>query len=117
MNVIKQKMRRNSNETLIHILISGHARTNNSVEGWNRRFSSLIGADHPSLWKFIEKLKLEQSHTEFRLNQAAAGVQPAAKRLKYRDLNARLITKVREYNPNSLADYLIGIAHNISFHV
>ena len=99
------------------ILVSGNAKTNNSVEGWNRRFSSLIGADHPSLWKFIEKLKQEQSHTEFRLNQAAAGALPPAKRVKYRDLDARLTNIVSEFGTISLADYLAGIALNISFHV
>lgn len=27
--------------------------TNNSVEGWNRRFNDLVGAQHPTIWKFI----------------------------------------------------------------
>ena len=97
--------------------ISGNARTNNSVEGWNRRFSSLIGADHPSLWKFIDKLREEQNFTEFRLNQAAAGVLPPAKRVKYRDLDARLTNIVSQFGTIALTDYLTGIALNIAFHV
>ena len=97
--------------------LSGDARTNNSVEGWNRRFSSLVGADHPSLWKFIDKLKQEQSHTEFRLNQLAAGSQPTAKRVRYRDLEARLTRIINQFGEIPLTDYLTGVAFNISFHV
>ena len=97
--------------------VSGYARTNNSIEGWNRRFSSLVGADHPSLWKLIDKLKQEQSYTEFRLNQAAAGAPNKAKRIKYRDLDARLSNIVSKFGTISLTDYLTGVAFNVSFHV
>ena len=58
----------------------GRARTNN-VEGWHRRFSSLLGAHHPSLWKFNDVLKQEQTeHTEFQLNQLMVGTPAPAKR-------------------------------------
>src|ERR1700684_1851902 len=90
---------------LCNSFVSGTARTNNKVEGWNRRFSSLIGADHPSLWKFIDKLRQEQSYNEFRLHQAAAGIPPPPKRIKYRDLDARLATTVSKFGI-PLADYL-----------
>ena len=91
------------------------ARTNNSMEGWHRRFSSLIGAHHPSLWKFIDVLKTEQSQTQFRLNQLVAGVPPPAKRRKYKDLDQRLMNSIAKFGTIALTEYLIGIAQNVSF--
>ena len=34
-------------------------RTNNSVEGWHRRFSANIGCYNPNFWKFLSALKNE----------------------------------------------------------
>jgi len=34
-------------------------RTNNIVEGWNNRFSKLVGQKHPTIWKLIRKIKNE----------------------------------------------------------
>jgi len=33
-------------------------RTNN-IEGWNNRFSKLVGQKHPTIWKLIRKIKNE----------------------------------------------------------
>jgi len=41
---------------------NGNASTNNAVEGWQKRFSSLFGADHPTIWKLIDAIKQEQCH-------------------------------------------------------
>jgi len=30
-------------------------RTNNACEGWNNRFSHLVGIKHPSIWKLLKK--------------------------------------------------------------
>ncbi|KAL3675686.1 hypothetical protein R1sor_025634 [Riccia sorocarpa] len=51
------------NSTLDHL-----PRTNNSVEGWNRRFSSLLAAANPVIWKFIDTLKSEQTMRELKLS-------------------------------------------------
>jgi len=32
-------------------------RTNNIIEGWNNRFSKLVGQKHPTTWKLIRKIK------------------------------------------------------------
>ena len=93
------------------------ARTNNSVEGWHRRFVALIGSHHPSLWKFIEKLKEEHAHTTFLLNQATAGTPPPQKRRKYRDLDQRLLNVVQNFGNISLNEYLTGISCNLSYNV
>jgi hypothetical protein len=97
------------------------ARTNNAIEGWHRRFSTLSGAHHPTLWKFITTLKLEQGHTEFRLAQLTAGASPPAKRRKYRDMDKRIRRNVSKYdkqNPTfNLEDYLSGLASNLVYQV
>ena len=42
-------------------------KTNNAVEGWHRGFHQLLGAYHPTIWKFIDGLKKEQSLNELKL--------------------------------------------------
>ena len=42
---------------LTQILCKGQHRTNNIVEGWNNRFSSLTNCHHPNFWKFLRGLK------------------------------------------------------------
>lgn len=87
-------------------------RTNNAVEGWHSAFQANVGAHHPTLWKFIEVLKREESRQRVTLQQAAAGQQPAKKKRKYDNLNARIQTLVADYANMEYLDYLRGIAHN-----
>uniref|UniRef100_T1JFK1 non-specific serine/threonine protein kinase n=1 Tax=Strigamia maritima TaxID=126957 RepID=T1JFK1_STRMM len=42
-------------------------KTNNLVEGWHRAFSSSIGAQHPTIWKFINGLKHQQGLSELNI--------------------------------------------------
>ena len=37
-------------------------RTNNNLEGWYTRFSTMFRQTHPSIWEFIDTLKLDASH-------------------------------------------------------
>ena len=41
-------------------VLDGHARTNNSLEGWHRAFDQRVGCTHPTLSKLKDKLKKEQ---------------------------------------------------------
>jgi len=93
-----------------------NSRTNNSVEGWNRRFNSIVGMKHPTIWKFIEKLKEEQSFNEMKLNQLIAGTPAQPRKRKYRDLEDRLLKIVEDYGNLTVSDYLLGIAHNVAFY-
>ena len=45
-------------------------RTNNSVEGWHRRFQANVGAYQTNFWKFIDILKREQSLNHVNISQA-----------------------------------------------
>jgi len=53
-------------------LDNGH-RTNNETEGWNHRFSKLVGHNHPSIWSLIKKMRLELSSDETKLAQFVIG--------------------------------------------
>ena len=89
-------------------------RTNNSVEGWHRGFSQLLSANHPTIWKFIDGIKKEQSLNEMKLEQYVGGVQPPPRKRVYKDTADRIKNIVAEYGLRPLNDYLRGIAHNFS---
>ena len=42
--------------------MSDQPRTNNICEGWNNRFHTLVGQDHPSMWKLIEIVYKQFAH-------------------------------------------------------
>ena len=48
-------------------------RTNNSVEAWHRAFQRTVGYVHPTVYKLIEALRLEQSNTENSVVRLQAG--------------------------------------------
>ena len=95
----------------------GLPRTNNSIEGFHRGFSSAISCHHPTIWKFIDALKREQNLNEVKIEQYLAGVQPPQPRRRYRDLSARLLRVVEDYGNRGTMDYLRSIAHNIDFQI
>ena len=37
-------------------------RPNNNLEGWHNRFSTMFRQTHPSIWEFIDTLKLDVAH-------------------------------------------------------
>ena len=44
-----------------HFMVqNGLPRTTNAVEAWHRSFGCHISFHHPSIWKFLDKLKKEQ---------------------------------------------------------
>jgi hypothetical protein len=97
--------------------LDGLPKTNNAVEGWHLSFSNLLCAHHPTIWKFINGLKQEQSLNDFKINQYLAGEEPPAQRRKYRECAKRITTIVQDYGQRPLLDYLVGIAYNFSLNV
>ncbi|KAL3685756.1 hypothetical protein R1sor_003778 [Riccia sorocarpa] len=94
--------------------LSGLPRTNNSLEGWHRRFSTLLASSHPVIWKFVEGIKKEQSMTELKLAQLNAGAKSSKGKKKYIDLNQKILNIVSQYPCLSLDDYLSGLAARLS---
>ena len=72
----------------------------------------LFQCSHPTLWKFIEKIILEEdSNIHTNIVRANAG-QPVNKKKKYQYLDQRLFNLVS--NPHqSIIDQINAIAHNI----
>jgi len=52
------------------------ATTNNSVEGWHNYFTSILSGKHPSLWRFIEALKKEESINQLKIELYISGIEP-----------------------------------------
>ncbi|XP_031327714.1 uncharacterized protein LOC116158974 [Photinus pyralis] len=75
-------------------------RTNNSVEGWHRRFTELISAQHPSIWRFIAAIKEEQHMNEIAISHYIQGRDGPRQKKKYRDLNIRIKNCVARYDAN-----------------
>jgi hypothetical protein len=75
----------------------------------------MVSCNHPTIWKFINALKLEQSRNDLMVEQFIAGrVAPPPKK-KYRDCAQRITQVVGSYSQLDLLDYLRGIAHNYNF--
>ena len=91
----------------------GIAKTNNSVEGWHRKLPTLLGADHPTIWKFIKGLKEEQSMNEKDFNQYISGMDPSTTRKTYKDIANHINNVVQDYQGRYIMDYLRGIAYNL----
>ncbi|CAF1296683.1 unnamed protein product [Adineta steineri] len=92
--------------------LQGQHRTNNVVEGWNNRFSSLMNCSHPNLWKFLKGLKTEQSYVDAQIIQARAGVRQARKREQIRR-ETRILNILNETTTTNF-EKVLALAQNIS---
>lgn len=90
-------------------------RTNNSVEGWHRRFQSQVSSCHPVFWKFLQMLQNEESLIRVDIIQNLVGHPPAPQRRRYLDCNRRILAIVDDYANQNRMRYLRFIAHNLSF--
>ena len=90
-------------------------RANNSVEGWHRGFQANISACHPTFWKFLNVLKVEESVVRVAVLQNEGGHQPLPQRRRYVDCNQRILRIVDDYPYRQSMDILRSIAHNLVF--
>jgi hypothetical protein len=67
---------------------------------------------HPTLWKFIEKIILEEdSNIHIKIVRSTVG-EPVNKKKKYQYLDQRLLNLVSNLHQN-IIDQITAIAHNI----
>src|SRR6218665_2067729 len=90
-------------------------RTNNNVEGWNRKMQSAVAAHHPNLWRFLTVLRREHSLVNTVIAQRLGGHPSQPARKKYHDCTERIINIVNEFPNRDPCEYLRSIAHNIQF--
>ena len=90
-------------------------RTNNHIEGWHRSFQTLIGAQIPNIFRFVQKLKEEQMLNENQIARLVAGQPPNPKRRRYQDLNERIINILESYDNRTYMQLLRGISYCFNF--
>ncbi|XP_068232295.1 uncharacterized protein [Palaemon carinicauda] len=93
--------------------LKDEGRTNNHAEAAHRRIAFELGANHPTIWKFIETLMKLQKGRDLNMEQLITGHTPPLALKKYRSADERIKKIVLEYNNerDALA-YLKRIAHN-----
>lgn len=96
-------------------IISNVPLTNNQLEGWHHGFNKLVNSSHPSIWTFIDKMREQQSLSDFELTQVLSGIQVRTQKRYYRQKYERLTRICLTYNRESINSYLTQIAYNISF--
>uniref|UniRef100_A0A5S6QC00 Uncharacterized protein n=1 Tax=Trichuris muris TaxID=70415 RepID=A0A5S6QC00_TRIMR len=71
--------------------LAGIDRTNNFAEAARRRIRSEFGADHPTLWRFIDGLRKVQAGRDMEYEQYVRGEQPPHKRQKYQKADNNIL--------------------------
>ncbi|KFD71516.1 hypothetical protein M514_14188 [Trichuris suis] len=92
----------------------GQDRTNNFVEAAHRRMRDALGADHPTIWKFIEGLRRVQAGRDKDHEDFVSGREPPRKRRRYVLADRRILRIVQRFHTQSYVDYLRGIANNFT---
>jgi hypothetical protein len=95
--------------------LDGHARTNNSVEGWNGAIATALGVKHPNMWKLLAQFKVEALKTLSTAEDISIGCYKKHINKMYVRNNKAVITMVSNYQnyPNKM-DFLQKIGSHIS---
>lgn len=92
--------------------LNGENRTNNFAEAAHRRLQAEFGVDHPSLWRFIDGIRLIQAGRDRSYEDYIRGQAPPVKRIRYQRADDRILAVVRDFGNRTTLEYLRGIAHN-----
>ena len=87
---------------------------NNSIEGWHGAFQANVSACHPTIYRFLDILKREESMARVSILQALGGHPPPPVRRRYVDCNERILRIVDNFPNMTPMRYLRSIAHNLS---
>jgi len=71
-------------------VVTDRARTTNAVEAWHRGIQSLLSEIHPTVWKFINRLRRYQKLKDAEIEGLIAGRNATQKRPAYECLNKRI---------------------------
>jgi hypothetical protein len=92
---------------------SNEPRTNNSAEGWHNAFHSSLGSNHPTIFKFIDAIKLEQGRSEAQIVKLDAGEQQKQSQ-KYAAINTQISTVVENYKTYTPIKFLESVSRNFN---
>ena len=87
-------------------------RTNNSAEVTHRKLQHELGMCHPTIWRFIDELRVIQKGRHLQLEHALTGQEPVLKTKKYKNADKRFRAIVNEYASRQPLEYLRAIANN-----
>ena len=83
-------------------------RTNNSVESWNKAFSSRICA-HPKIYKLIQRLMTEHKHSEANIIRIETGLRKHRK-VESELTDERLQMCINKYDSEKNMDFLKNVS-------
>ena len=90
-------------------------RTDNQIEGFNRGFQSLIGAQVPNVFRFIEVLGKQHMLKETEVQQLIGGHEPPPKRKKYQCCDERIKSILKNIGERTNCQALKGISFCYNF--
>ena len=96
--------------------LNNDPRTNNIAEAGNKRFSEIIGHNHPNIWKCIDYFRQEEKVFCVTVAQNEAGVSPRRRvRRETVQHQTRLQNLCTQFDSGEkyLNQFLRGIGHNI----
>ena len=89
-------------------------KTNNAVEGWHRAIKGSLGYVHPTIFKFVDFLRREQSAAENKMIALQAGSEFPRSAL-YRKTAQKIKNILDGYQNSRIEMTLNRLAHNFDF--
>ena len=91
-------------------------RTNNKLERWHRAIQGMYDTAHPTVWRFFQGIKHEETPQRSNLIAYISGQQVPVKR-KTKEINDRLKNLINKNTNNDIStkDFLRGISYNITY--
>ena len=88
-------------------------RSSNIAEGWNNGFASLLGCNNPSIWRFLECMKKEQSLTDMKIAQILTR-RPFKRETKWAKFDEELQRIIDDYdNYGDLLEFLTAVGSKL----
>ena len=82
-------------------------RSSNIAEGWHNGFRSLMGASNPTIWRFLDVLKMEQDITDWKISQKMMRRAPPPQEPRWAEYDIELSRLINSYDDyDDKIDYL-----------
>ena len=85
-------------------------RTNNHVEAFHNSFKQLMGHTHPTIWGFIDTMRLQQGITDGKITSVLAGDPAPARHPRDVKKDARILHATQQHGTIPVLTYLDLIA-------
>jgi len=77
----------------------------------------MVGSNHPTIYRLVEHIQLEQSLMETKKARLDAGeTHPLYSKVVYRAINQRLQTVIADYANRDLQQFLRSCSYNFNFY-